>query len=257
MTYDPIDTSASDDTADSSATIDEIDATVLQGLNLDTVDAGRPVRIGEENGETVFNFVGPDNQIYLQDDFGDNKLTNRDDSDTTTYNGVVGVYRPEYTVVNSPSVSSQTLDINTGDHIEADINLDFSSDITWTFTNLAVDSGESHIRLFDEFGGVDDTAFFGGSNDGYVLVFGAPAGEVRLFDTSNSDNLLSFFISASTEIDLTVIRESTGNWEVLENGVQQGTFTDTNHTTATSFAMGARGGGSFTGSFTLDEYKVN
>jgi hypothetical protein len=59
MTYDPIDTSASDDTADSSATIDEIDATVLQGLNLDEAPAGLPVSIGEENGDTVFT-AAPD-----------------------------------------------------------------------------------------------------------------------------------------------------------------------------------------------------
>lgn len=50
MTYDPIDASASDDTGDSSATIDEIDATVLQGLNLDEARAGALVSIDEENG---------------------------------------------------------------------------------------------------------------------------------------------------------------------------------------------------------------
>jgi hypothetical protein len=68
MTYDPIDTSASDDSADSTVTVDDIDTTVLQGLNLDDAPAGGEVRITEENGQTVFS-AGPPPGAYELDNY--------------------------------------------------------------------------------------------------------------------------------------------------------------------------------------------
>ena len=112
-----------------------IDGTDITGATID----GQDVQEITVDGETVFvAFSGPDQDIYLQDDFGDNALQNRTGTETTTHNGVTGTFRPDYDPLLSglPTVSSQTLNILGNEGAVTDINLNLSETITWEWQNV-------------------------------------------------------------------------------------------------------------------------
>jgi hypothetical protein len=80
----------------------------------------------------------PDNKIYLQDDWGDNRLDSRKGSGTTVHNGVEGIYRPNWTVSSgTPTVSNENVVMqgqSTDQAIQSEHNIDMNSSITWECT---------------------------------------------------------------------------------------------------------------------------
>ena len=199
---------------------------------------------GEEIG------VIPDSEVYLQDDWGDNNLQDREDSGTTTYNGVEGVYRPEWTALNGdsnlslPSVSNETLTVKSDEGIFADINLNLDETITWEWSNVDPSGGDSGsgnnnwLGLFaDDVDNVDQ--YVEGS---YVIrVRNDRAAElIHHSDKSSSDGFTTIVggsESISGEVDITVTRASDGEWELFVDGSSQGTGTDTQSTDPSYLAI--------------------
>jgi len=182
MTYDPIDTSASDDTADSSATIDKIDATVLQGLNLDEAPAGLPVSIGEENGQTVFTAVPPSGIAYWTFD-------NADTSGTTAidiWNGNNGTIDGATT-----GVSGANEEYTTNEAYDFDGNFDGvdtgiqSLTTPFTVAMWAFPDNNDGIKspIFENFNSTSDDLFFNAEYrqnvDGWTVALDAGGGQVR------------------------------------------------------------------------------
>ena len=177
----------------------------------------------------------PDPDIYLQDDWGDNKLQDREDGGTTTHNGVEGVYRPEWDVVDGksePTVENETLDMSGDDGIYTEINLNYDETITWqlddldvgdtgdgstdwTIVTLATDSEPSNNQ-----DGRVDASYWYGLRD--------TTRENRLVyrDDDGNDNVIMQEGSLSGDIDsVTIERDSDANWTVWEDGSQVGTTT--------------------------------
>ena len=187
----------------------------------------------------------PDSQVYLQDDWGDNKLTDRDDSGTTTYNGVEGVYRPEWKIDDgSPEADDNQLQYSSGDALHAEIELNLDETVTWEFENVdgsasgGESSGQYVISLMadttDHFAG-DETEI--GYSEGYELFMrDDDAGDLFRFrrnDDAGSDN--ETLISADNPTDgrdIKVTREPDGTWQLFLDGDSVGgtevddTYTD-------------------------------
>ena len=182
----------------------------------------------------------PDSEVYLHDDWGDNRLTDRENSGTTTHNGVEGVYRPEWTVdsdngFNEPTVQNESLEIVGNDGIYTDINLNLDETITWEIDAGIFDDGSSggdatYIHLFAEQTSEETDDRYHRS---YVLEARGDGREESLFEIDDSGNvdILIRDASANAERDYVITREPDGTWELIVNGVSQGTNTDVSHTT--------------------------
>jgi len=186
------------------------------------------------DGQQAADLSGiPDSDIYLQDDWGDNKLQNRDGSGTTTYNGVTGVYRPEWTIRDTaPSVSGGELIISDGNGITTGINLDLSQTITWEWTDVDVSShgkfeeDELYFALFAEQTRNDTN---GRVHRSYALRFrrGIVHSLIKV-DNSGTFTQLIGGGSQSGAYDVSVTRSSTGTWELFDgSGTSLGTANDT------------------------------
>jgi len=216
-----------------------IDGTDITGATIDGTD----VQEITVDGQTVFNaFPGPDPNIYLQDDFGDNKLSSRDNSGTTTYNGVTGVFRPEYTVPSgksSPSVSSQTLNVEGGEAITTTINLNLSQTVTWEWTDVENSTGDrTALHCFAE----QATSF---SKDQlhssyYVDVRNGNNLRLNITQSGGSSGVIINGSTFSGKNDVKVTRTSAGVWELFLNNTSQGTTTDTTFTSPSHTAFAAR-----------------
>ena len=193
------------------------------------------------DGEEISDI--PDSDIYLQDDWGDNKLQDRDDSGTTTHNGVEGVYRPEWTALNGDSnlslasVSNETLTVQSDEGLFADINLNLDETITWEWSNVDPSAGDAGgadnnwLGLFaDDLDAVD--AYVEGSYA--IRVRNDEAAElIHISDKSSSDGwttIVGGSESISGEVDITVTRDPDGSWQLFVDGSSQGTGTDTQST---------------------------
>lgn len=206
----------------------------------------------------------PDSDVYLHDDWGDNKLQNRGGSRTTTYNGVQGVYRPEWTIDDgSPTAINQALQVVAGDGLYAGINLNFSETITWSWTDVDFNgSSEQTLGLFGENAGIPISAFYNGVYPGYAAVLGSRdrIRLVRIDDNNNNGSVLTEnTLSSTTGVNISVTRDSNGNWEVFENGSSLNTASDSTYTTANyiSFSSRSSGGNGGSGDLTVGEVKVN
>ena len=176
----------------------------------------------------------PDSDIYLQDDWGDNKLTDREDSATTTYNGVEGVYRPEWTIRdNEPTVDNEELQMTGGDGIFADINLNLDETITWTWDVFVPDIGggfgdsiRTHLwaeqtendtngRLFESY---------------FVDIRNGERWELAKIDSNGENTVLVFGTSNTGESTVEVTRSPSGEYNFIIDGTSQGTETDTDFT---------------------------
>jgi len=185
----------------------------------------------------------PDHEVYLHDDWEDNRLTDREDSGTTTYNGVEGVYRPEWTALNGdsnlslPSVSDEILTVQSDEGMFADLNLNLDETVTWEWSNVDPSSGASgdfnnnYLGLFaDDIDAVDVYV-----KDSYAIrVQNGEAAELLHLSDKDSSDGWSTVVSGSTTItgavDITVTRDSDGNWELFVNGSSEGTGQDTQST---------------------------
>ena len=171
---------------------------------------------------------------YLYDDWGDNKLQDRDDNETTTYNGVTGFYRPEWTVIDGssePSVDNEMLTIAGGDGIFHELNLNLDETITWELANVDLSDGgstgsdNSWFYLWSE---QVDNETFDRLEDSYYLDFVTDE-RVRMEyidDAGNVDSLIEDSDPPAVG-DYTVTRSSDGTWELLVDGDSKGTTQDT------------------------------
>jgi len=200
----------------------------------------------------------PDSNVYLHDDWDDNKIQNRDGSGTTTYNGVTGYYRPEWTVLrDSPSASNQILVLDPGDAVSTDINLDLATDVTWTYTDFSVNGDQSggwHVlSLYSQTQTLDDFFVYEGyqvalreSNDSFLFKVGSGGSLTQV---------LSWSSLGSGVFDVTVNRSSGGQWEVFVDGNSKGTVTDTEFTNPQYTSVVARS--KAPANIELNEMKVN
>jgi len=205
----------------------------------------------------------PDNQVYLHDDWDDNKLQNRDESGTTTYNGVEGVYRPEWTIDwGTPEAASQLLQMDQGELVYTGINLDLSSTVTWSWTDLDLSNQNGSSSAQFEMGCFAQTATRNRFtlDECYAVQIDRNAGYIDLRRHGVGDDFGTAIISGShpggtTGNSVTVTRASNGDWELLVNGSSQGTTNDTTYTTVTNIHFSYRD--ATTGTITLNEIKVN
>jgi hypothetical protein len=196
----------------------------------------------------------PDESIYLHDDWGDNKLQNREGTATTTTNGVTGTYRPEWTIDNgTPEATNTELTMATGDTLHTAINLDFSSKITWRWYN--VDNLGSDRLIMVPFS--EGTYAVGGSdliNTAYNLT--ANSTDIRFYwvdSNGNTNKIIGNLSTPSTPFDMRLERASDGTWTLFTNGNDRGSGTDTTSTTDDDSGFHGRGS---SGGGTVEEYKV-
>ena len=184
----------------------------------------------------------PDSDIYLQDDWGDNKLQDRDGSGTTTHNGVEGVYRPEYIIdAGEPTAENGRINWDSDDEVKAEINLNFDEKITWEITGWDYDGGTgggdtSCISLFGEGPNFVDDASNVGIDNGYLVQVIFPSSDAlcRVLKISNGDStpIMDTDVPDSGIIDVTVTRENNGDWELSIDGSTADSVNDDQHTTA-------------------------
>jgi len=173
----------------------------------------------------------PDSDVYLHDDFGDNKLQNRDGSGTTTHNGVEGVYRPEWTIENgSPTVSNEELSIVGGDRIYTGVNIDLSSVLTVEATVDASNTGslladQINIGIFAE--QVTDVSFDQYHQAYYISILGQNTVQLRYRDASGANDSIIEGSYADSDRAFSATRQPDGTFELFVEGVSQGTATDT------------------------------
>jgi hypothetical protein len=210
-----------------------IDGSQVTGITID----GQTVSEVTMDGDKVFGGAIPDSDVYLQDDWGDNKLTNRDESGTTTHNGVEGVYRPEWSVISGksqPTVNNGQLTITGGDGIYADINLNLNETISWEWTNVDLSDGGTSSnehsvmhcwseQLPDETNGMLHEAYF-------VWVTNNDSCNLSKRDSSGNFKTVVSASPQSGTIDVMVTRSPSGDWELFFNGVSQGAGNDTEFT---------------------------
>ena len=225
--------------------------TTVDGLDIDdaTID-GTEVSEITVDGNVVFK-AGPDipdSEVYLQDDWGDNRLTNREDSGTTTYNGVEGVYRPEWNTRNgSPEATNERLEMDDADRVVTDINLSFNETITWEFdidVSNVPSGGANSMRatLFAEQDSDFQDRFY---HRGYGLRW--PNGQRLILDEVDDNGDLNTIVDGSTDLSgqhtVEVLRNSDGDWEVILDGSSEGTGNDTTHTNEDITAFHSDGDG--------------
>ena len=187
----------------------------------------------------------PDPEVYLHDDWGDNKLTDRDDSGTTTHNGVEGVYRPEWTVdAGEPVAQNDQLEIREGDALYADININLDEPLTveWDANNLPDGSGGDQIFLavWSESLTFRDTDLQEYQESYIVRVRGEGNISFRVVDgDGNSSELISGSHSGADD-NIKVTRDADANWELFVNDESQGTATDDTFTDPQYASFAAR-----------------
>ena len=180
----------------------------------------------------------PDADIYLHDDWGDNKLQDREDSGTTTHNGVEGVYRPEWTIRdNEPTVSDEKLTITGGDGITANINVNLDETVTAEINDFDLSgqgdssSDYSVYHIWAEQTTDASSAFL---DESYAVQMkgGGAGSDLRLVEVDGSGNINTLIDSGQqpTTGNIEVTRQPDGTWELFIDDESQGTATDTSHT---------------------------
>lgn len=206
---------------------------------------------------------------WLQDDFGDNKLTNRDGTETTTYEGQTwGSFRPEYSSNNGrfPSVSNQTVTFNNGETIETNYTLDFSVDIEWRYSidisGMGSSFGNGFISLFGADLNDKYTEFaegVGGSVDvilpsrGYLISFDE-SGVLNFERADDSDSTILANTTVGSSFNVTIRRDSSGNWDILVDGSLRTSVTDTTYTTVGGTQFHSRS--TAESEFEIDSYEI-
>lgn len=187
------------------------------------------------SGRALARDVIPDSEVYLYDDWGDHKLTDRDDSGTTTYNGVEGVYRPEWAIdANSPTAENQKLQIDAGDRLYTDINLNHNETIRWKLNNVDVsNSGTGSLDYCQLFIVAGDVSSVNQERyrEGYMVRITKDNGTF-LYRVDGDDNRTELISgsSISTNANITVARDPNAIWELFINGSSQGQESDNAHT---------------------------
>jgi hypothetical protein len=196
------------------------------------------------DGSAVFSAI-PDESIYLQDDWGDNKLQNRDGSGTTTYNGVTGYYRPEWTIPNgSPSASNQTLSFADGDTLYCDFNLDLDETIRWTWTNIHDLTTDDTTQAILAPLATTRTISNGFVLESYNLGINTTDARLWAIDANGSTNkIIGNPSTPPTPFDMSLERSPSGDWTLFFNGSSVGSGYNTTYTNVQNFVFNGRGGG--------------
>ena len=188
----------------------------------------------------------PDSEVYFQDDWGDNKLQDRDGSGTTTYNGVEGVYRPEWNIEAGPAtVDEGELLLIADDElvaIDADININLDEPTTFEWTDVDASEGRDGtsanvgLTCYAETNnhiGRHTGEGQAGLENGYVVSILSAGSDVLFvsFDDGGFDDQL-ITASATPPYDIRVERDSNYNWELFIDDDSQGTATDDSYQNA-------------------------
>ena len=201
----------------------------------------------------------PDSEVYLHDDWGDNKLQDREDSGTTTHNGVEGVYRPEWETPSgrsTPTVDDEELQIRGDDAIYTSINLNLDEEITWEWTNVFITGGTTdrtgaHLwtEQIDE---ISEDRF----HDSYYLSL-QEGFDLRLRHVDSSGDVTNLIEGPDVDegrYDLRVTRSPSGEFEFFVDDTPEGTATDTSLTDPQYIAFAGEDDPDTRGDF--DELKV-
>ena len=175
----------------------------------------------------------PDSDIYLQDDFGDDKLSDRDGSGTTTYNGVEGVYRPEWTQDgDTPTVDNGILSVDSDTQMFTGINLNFDEKISWVAdVDISGGSGGDDVA-WSLFAQTTDWGFNGDRAmvNSYLLEFEPDRIRIQKnIDASTGDTMVSMTSGIPDNPVIEVTRSPSGEFELFVDDESQGTNTDTDY----------------------------
>ena len=205
----------------------------------------------------------PDAEVYLHDDWGDNKLQDRDDSGTTTHNGVEGVYRPEWGQVDGrdlPSVDDEKLVKQSEEALQTDVNINLDETVTWEFngvdlTDAGEDGDNSRVAYWHLFSETLDLSADDLKQSYLIRISGDINVELEEVDSNGDTTAIITGKELDTEIyDLKVERSPSGEWEIFVDDESQGTATDTSHTDPQYVAI-TNQGGEF-GTQRYDELKI-
>jgi len=220
----------------------------------DRRDPGQSVWRGQEDWESGVSdgvsVVGGDlvyesaihpiygSDFYFFDDWGDGGLETRDSTSEVSYNGATGQYRPSWTTdAGSPNVVDGALEINSGDGVLCDVDLNLNEEVTWLWKNVdprrggTGNSDESSLQLWSEstsrLSGYPSETLY----PGYLLEIRrrASADELRLSKilADQSVERLVFKASVSWPKDIQVKRSVSGEWRVWLGDHLVGSAVDT------------------------------
>lgn len=186
---------------------------------------------------------------YLEDDWGDNSLTGRSNSDEGYFlhpsdnlisdyeagDALKGVYRPEWEILQSSSVYTGNSNLQlsgTDNAVATPSNLDTGS---WSFDFSKTSNTEANNYYSVSFFATTRTLFdVSYTRDGYAI-FGNLNNEIstqiRKSDSGSVTDLLNTSHADDTATHtMEVTRSVFGEFELLYDGVSQGTTTDTTFT---------------------------
>jgi len=207
----------------------------------------------------------PDPDVYLDDDWGDNRLTDREDSGTTTYNDVEGVYRPEWTNTitgfSNPTAADGKIICEDDEGVTTPINLNLDETIEWLFNDVDMSEAGTggtdgfHVCLFAEQNSDTTNATL---EQGYHVYFNRGTADVRLVYMDENGDRTDIIQSGQAFDDVQswrVTRQPNGEWELFDNSDDsQGTETDTQSTNPQYAAVIGRDG---VIQASMSEYKVS
>ena len=228
----------------------------------DSTDVGTPiVRVRSSDDQhrlpvTVNPPDPPDTNVYFHEDWGDSQLENRGEWADFTHNGEDGVYRPEWEVSESPFAANDQVHLDSGDRVSHEINLNMSETIVWEFTDVEEPDDMMYLQLMAE----SDNPIGAGEpfDDGFALEIDDDSGAIgqvklRLIENGEIDGqVLVGDDPSSFPCDVTVTRDSSGEWELFIDGVSEGTHTNSDHDNPEFTSLSAAGGEGSVG-----EYKVS
>lgn len=186
----------------------------------------------------------PDSDVYLHDDWGDDKLQNRDGGGTTTTNGVEGVYRPGWTLDDgTPTASNQKIVFDAAEGCLTGVNIALDAERTvWEWRGVDVTSSSDSndifsLGLFADSDSRDSVNRLDGN--GYQLTI-RPSGSLDLQTTPGFNDLISYAFGGSSVIDIRVERTVNGLWELYIDDKKIGEHQDESNTTANYLGFGKR-----------------
>ena len=179
------------------------------------------------------NIIWTDFSVYLEDDWGDNKIADRDDSESGAHNNVIGVFRPEYVIENgTPTAENETLALSDEDVLHTDINLNLDKKVVWEWSDVDIsdnpsNTSETYLTCWSE-STIFDFDFPRGFEESYgVIINDTPEARLTYIDENGGGNTL-INRSVSEVVQIRVERDDNGNWEMFLDGESVGTATDNN-----------------------------
>jgi len=209
-------------------------------------------------GDVLFTAI-PDSAVFLHEDWGDSEYENRSGTETATYNGVQGIYRPEWTVqTGSSSVSSGQLSFDTDPTVlSTGINIDLSQTVRWFWDINTGGSGRFSGGLFAETNNESTGGGFPALEDGYHIMSRETQTDTVIVREDAGGNTATVAIDTSGSITDGYIgaeRTSNGDWtlygtegslsdpktDLFSSTHQLATGSDSTYTTANFISIGQK-----------------